>query len=188
MKAHYASEEVVQVCALDPAQPPGRILLLDLGENCAPEVWHCQVSAGARRWSFSTAWATTPRASMTRRAKPKKWARACVLTLVDDTHPFAFENVRITAGIRLESPPDLLEISLFPAESTHFADQTLFLAKLSGAQQVGAAQLAKTIGGWSLTRHEIHDLPRKTLPDPTISAAVEFVVSEARYAQKRRSS
>jgi hypothetical protein len=48
-------------------------------------------------------------------------------------------------------------------------------------------RLAQVVGRWALTAHEIHDLPRRTLPDPTIAASVDFVVSEARYAQKRQS-
>ena len=188
LKAHYASEDVVQVCALDPAQPPGRTLLLDLGDNCAPDVWHCQVSGGRSTLVVLDGMGYDAARVENAADKIEKMGGGVRMALVDDTHPFALENVRITAGIRLESPPNLLEISLFPAESTHLADQTLFLAKLTGSQQVGAAQLTKVIGGWSLIAHEIHELPRRTLPDPTITAAVEFVVSEARYAQKRRSS
>ncbi len=63
----------------------------------------------------------------------------------------------------------------------------LRLATISGGQ-VGAAQLTQIIGGWSLTTHDIHDLPRRVLPDPTIAASVEFVIGEARYAQQRKAN
>ena len=188
LKAYYSSEEVVQVCALDPAQPPGRTLLLDLGENCVPDVWHCQVSDGRSTLVVLDGMGYEAARVDDAAGKAAKMGAGVRMALVDEAHPFALEDALIMARIPLESSPNLLKICLFPAEKTHFDDNTLFLAKLSGSQQVGAAQLTHLIGGWTLTAHEIHDLPRRTLPDPTIAAAVEFVVSEAKYAQKRRSS
>ena len=78
LKAHYASEEVVQVCALDPAQPPGRILLLDLGESCAPEVWHCQVSGGRSTLVVLDGMGyDAARVDDAADRSRRKWARAC---------------------------------------------------------------------------------------------------------------
>ena len=188
LKAYYASEEVVQICALDPAQPPGRTLLLDLGDNCAPDVWHCQVSGGRSTLVVLDGMGYDAALVEDAAGKAEKMGTGVRMALVDDQRPFTLEDALIMGGKPLESPPNFLKIQLFPAKTTRFDDNTLFLAELSGSQQVGAAQLTRIAGNWALTRHEIHDLPRRALPDPTIAAAVEFVISEARYAQKRRSS
>ncbi|MBI1258823.1 MAG: hypothetical protein GC204_15240 [Chloroflexi bacterium] len=191
LKAYYASEEVVQLCALDPAQPPGSTLLLDLGDNCAPDVWHCQVSGGRSTLVVLDGMGYDAARVDDAAGKVEKMGGGVRLALVDDTHPFAFEDVLITAEERrgdLPGRPYSLQIMLSSAENTHLDGARLSLAALDGSQQIGAAQLTKGIGGWALIAHEIHELPRRTLPDPTITAAVEFVVSEARYAQKRRSS
>jgi hypothetical protein len=47
LRAHY-SAEAVTLCPDDPApaNPTGKILLLDLGDSCAPDVWHCAVTGG----------------------------------------------------------------------------------------------------------------------------------------------
>ena len=202
LKAYYASEEVVQICALDPAEAPGQTLLLDLGENCAPEVWHCQASGGRSTLVVLDGMgydAARVDDALSTRAKMGDSVR---LSLIDGETPREIEDVLLTAGNSSPLPvyvgegsgergnnrPYSLRITMTPSDITRLEGNTLFLAGLSGAQQVGAAQLAKVIGGWRLVTHEIHDLPRRALPDPTIAAAVEFVISEARYAQKRRSS
>jgi hypothetical protein len=187
LKAHYASEEVVQVCALDPAEAPGRTLLLDLGENCAPDVWHCQVSDGRSTLVVLDGMGYDAARVEDAAGKAAKMGAGIRMALVDGETPREIEDVLITVN-DYEGDNHSLKIVLTPDEATRLEGKTLFLAGLSGSQQIGAAQLIRLIGGWTLTAHEIHDLPRRTLPDPTIAAAVEFVVSEAKYAQKRRSS
>jgi hypothetical protein len=97
--------------------------------------------------------------------------------------------VLISADTRrgdLSGRPYSLHIILAPADATALEGDRLSLARLDSAQKVGAARLAQVVGRWVLTSHEIHDLPRRALPDPTIAASVDFVISEARYAQKRQ--
>jgi hypothetical protein len=120
------------------------------------------------------------------------------LALVDNENPYSLGEVVITADAdngkggcdakHRETRPYTLQIMVLPAESTHLDGDRLYLAALQGSHQVGVAQLTQIIGRWALTTHEVHDLPRRVLPDPTIAASVEFVLSEARYAQKRKSS
>ena len=107
---------------------------------------------------------------------------------VDEETPLEIEDVLLTAGnLRGESDhPYRLQIVLTPDEATHLEGETLLLAGLNGGHQVGVARLNEIVGRWVLSEHEVHELPRRTLPDPTITAAVEFVISEARYAQKRK--
>lgn len=186
LKALY-SEAVVQVCADDPAAAPGRVLLLDLGESCAPDVWHCDVTGGR-----STLVLLDGMGYNAARVSDAPFLRAKMgdgvsMALVDEANSHAIEDVLIAANPEVASAPYTLRIVLSASEMTRLDGQTLHLAGLSGSHQVGAARLAFIVGSWTLTGHEIHELPKRTLPDPTITGSVDFVVSEARYAQKRRS-
>lgn len=190
LQAHY-SEAPARVCADDPAPSVGSFLRLDLGESCDPSVWHCEVSGGRSAlvvldgMGFDAARvedAATIRAQM---------GDSVRLALVDGESPFRIDDVVMTVDDRrgdLAGRPYTLQISLTPADVTHLDGDRLYLAGLAGSGQVGVAQLTGIIDRWALVTHEIHDLPRRALPDPTIAASVEFVLSEARYAQKRRSS
>jgi hypothetical protein len=123
--------------------------------------------------------------------KAAKLGEGVRLVLVDEATPQLIEDVLITAGDGrddLAGRPHSLQIILSPAAATRLDRDTLVLASVSGATQVGAAQLAKVIDSWTLIGQEIHALPRRILPDPTIAGSVEFVLSEARYAQKRKSA
>lgn len=189
LKAHY-TEAPVQVCADEPATAPGRVLLLDLGENCVPEVWHCDVSDGRSVLVALDGMGFDAARTDDAAAKRAKMGSGVRLALVDAATPHAIEDVVITSGEGrggFEARAYRLEIDLSPADATRLDGDRLQLQRVEGGQ-VGAAQLTQIIGRWSLTAHEIHDLPRRVLPDPTIAASVEFVLSEARYAQKRRAS
>ncbi len=189
LQAHYR-EEVVQVCSLDPAQAPGRVLLLDLGESCAAEVWHCEVSGGRSTLVVLDGMGYDVTRVEDAAAKRAKLGDSVRIALVDGENPHFIEDVVITAGNELggfQSRPYGLQIILAPADETRLDGSVLRLAAIRGGQ-VGAAQLTQIVGRWSLATHEIHDLPRRVLPDPTIAASVEFVISEARYAQQRRAT
>ncbi len=192
LKAHYSSEEVVQVCALDPAQPPGRTLLLDLGDTCSVDVWHCQASGGRSTLVVLDGMGFDAARVENAAEKQAKMGGSVSLKLVDETTPLEIEDVLITTNDNRRGEakprPYSLQIVLTPADTTHLDGNTLYLAATNGSQHIGAALLTREINRWRLAAHELHDLPRRTLPDPTIAAAVDFVISEARYAQKRQSS
>ncbi|MEP7292143.1 MAG: hypothetical protein ABI835_10180 [Chloroflexota bacterium] len=185
LKALYA-EDVVPVCADDPASAPGRVLLLDLGESCAAAVWHCAVSGGRSTLVLLDGMGYHAARVSDAPAFRAKMGEGVSMALVDEAHPHVIDDVLITP---LPAAGDYtLQIMLTPAETTQLDGNCLYLAALNSSQQIGAAHLAQIVGRWTLTAHEIHDLPRRTLPDPTIAASVDFVLSEARYAQKRHSS
>ena len=189
LQAHYR-EAVVQVCSLDPARAPGSVLLLDLGESCAADVWHCDVSGGRSTLVVLDGMGYTAARVEEAAAKRDRMGGGVQIALVDGDHPHEIEDVVITAEASrgdLPSRPYGLQIVLTPAAETRLDGSVLRLAAIKGGQ-VGAAQLTRIIGGWSLATHEVHDLPRRILPDPTIAASVEFVISEARYAQQRNAN
>lgn len=187
LKALY-SEAVVQVCADDPAAAPGRVLLLDLGESCAPDVWHCDVTGGR-----STLVLLDGMGYNAARVSDAPFLRAKMgdgvsMALVDEAKPHVIEDVIIATRDEATSAPYTLRIVLAASETTRLDGHTLHLAGLNSSQQVGTARLAFIVGRWTLTGDEIHELPKRTLPDPTITGSVDFVISEARYAQKRQKS
>lgn len=72
-----------------------------------------------------------------------------------------------------------LIVVLTPDETTRLEGGTLYLSPVEHGQ-VGSVR----IDGGVLQAH-IHTLPKETPPDPTIAGVVDFVLSEARYAQKK---
>lgn len=188
LKALYA-EQVVQVCADDPAAAPGRVLLLDLGESCAPDVWHCTVTNGRSVLVLLDGMGYDAARVSDAPALRAKMGDGVSMALADGAHPHAIEDVLLTASTdALENNGYTLQINLSVAEATRMVGNRLYLAGLNGNQQVGTARLTQVLGRWTLTAHEIHELPQRTLPDPTIAGSVDFVISEARYAQKRQRS
>ena len=173
----------------EPAQELGEPLLLDLGESCSPDVWHCEVSGGRSTLVVLDGMGYAAARVEDAAAKRAKMGGGVQIALVDGDNPARIDDLLITADDRrgdLSGRPDL-QIVLMPSAETRLEGNVLHLAAVEGGQ-VGAAQLTQIVGRWSLTAHEIHDLPRRTQPDPTISASVEFVLSEARYAQSRRAN
>ncbi|MFN8560461.1 MAG: hypothetical protein U0703_02235 [Anaerolineae bacterium] len=204
LQAHY-SEAPALVCADDPASPVGSVLRLDLGESCDPAVWHCAVSGGRSTLVVLDGMGFDAARVDNAAAIRAQMGDSVRLALVDGENPYRVDDVEIAADdltpLRSAQSPlstpwrggsggevFRLQIILSPAERTHLDGDRLYLAGLAGGEQVGVAQLTRIIDRWALVTHEIHELPRRALPDPTIAASVEFVLSEARYAQKRRSS
>ena len=189
LRAHY-SEEVVQVCADDPAVAPGSVLLLDLGASCDPSVWHCDVTSGRSMLVVLDGMGFNAARVENAAGLYEKLGENVRLALVDAASPQMIEDVLLAAedyAGESETRPYSLQITLSPSDATRLDGRRLSLASVEGGQ-VGSVTLAQIVGRWVLTGQEIHDLPRRILPDPTIAATVEFVLSEARYAQKRRKS
>ena len=187
LKALYG-EDAVRVCADDPAPPGGRFLLLDIGDSCAPDVWHCDASGGR---SMPVAFdgmgyhAVNVGGFFAPDAREKIGATVQI-ALVDDNHPAEIDGIWLATGAKSgASHAAGLHIRLAPAESTQMKNGMLSLARVGG-RQIGVAKLTPIAGAWTLTAHDIHDLPARVLPDPTIAGIVDFVKSDARYAQKRR--
>ncbi len=171
------SQEAVKVCHDDPAPPIGRILLLDLGDSCAPDVWHCAVSGGlSMPLAFDGMGYHAANVSISSDARARV-SELTQLKLIDAEHPAEVDGVWLT----LSAPhPDRLTILLRPAEFADLTDNLLTLPAVK-ARQVGEARLR----GHMLVAHMVYDLPTNALPDPTIAGVVDLVTSEARYRQKR---
>lgn len=204
LRAHY-SEEAVTLCEDDPApaNPIGKVLLLDLGDSCSPDVWHCEITGGRSTlvvldgMGYDAANVSGFLANDAR----EKLGDMLRLALVDEAHEWMHEGIVVTstpsengentipASQNVKGAEDevRLTVLLQPAAATHFEHNVLTLAPVE-AGQIGVARLCTKKYPYELEEHTIFDLPRRTQPDPTIAGIVDFVISEAKYTQKRRQS
>ncbi len=163
-------------------QPPGQTLLLDLGESCAPDVWHCAITGGRSALIVLDAMGFhAARVRLSDEDRSRLRANLLGLALVDEQHPWADDKLALTVEA-IPSPSHALTVILAPAESTRLENGLLRLAAVT-AGQVGVARLDDSP---ALLDHTIADVPPAALPDPTITAAVDFVLAEARALQRKR--
>lgn len=162
--------EDVMLCAAQPIQR--RTLLLDLGNACAPDVWHCAATGGRSMLIALDAMgydAANVAGALTDESQEKLRANLLGMTLIDGS--YSVEEGALTILTR-------------PGAQTRLDGDHLHLASLR-AGQVGIVHLNLTEGKPFITAHTIFDLPPNTAPDATIAGAVEFILSEARlYAKK----
>jgi len=181
-------ENDVMVGMVEPVQY--RTLLLDLGNSCAPGVWHCDLTGGRSTLMVMDAMsyhAAHVAGFLSADGRAKLEGQVSV-ALVDVAHTWQEGDIFVTNGTRRGQPPTQpysLHIALSPATSTRVDGITLHLAPVSGGQ-VGMAQVASVAGKPALLANEVFDLPPSTPPDPTIAATVEFVVGEVRYYQRKQ--
>lgn len=154
-----------------------RVVLLDLGNACDSDVWHCAVTGG-RSMLIALDGMGYDAASVTgiltseSRAKIADMGEIVRLELHDFEQPYRCDTLRVTmqAAVRTSLEADLLSLA----------------AVKTG--EVGVAHLTQRGSDWHLETFGVYALTPGTLPDPTIAGMVEFITAEARYAQKKRAS
>lgn len=179
----FEDDSTVDVCALQP--PTRRILLLDVGESCSADVWHCAVTGGRSTVMVLDAMgydAVQVSGALAPGAR-EKLAEVVQLTLVDAEGSFELPDVCVTAAPLPDDPR--LQVVLQPRDDARLDGRLLYPARLR-AGEVGVLHLAA--GTPHLSAHHRFELPASTAPDPTIAGTVDFVLSEARYTQKRQSA
>src|SRR5689334_10902814 len=80
-------EDEVMLCAIEPLAR--RTLLLDLGNSCAPDVWHCVETEGRSTLLVMDAMgyhATNVSGILTRESRAKLDANFLKIALVDESH------------------------------------------------------------------------------------------------------
>lgn len=165
----------------------GAVLLVDLGGSCTPEVWHCAVTGG-RSMLIALDGMGYHAAHVAGTLAPGMRGRMSDLTqmaLVDAEHPYAHSGaVQVVAGeAAAEMTAAPLVVRLDAAPETASDGRVLRLASVARGQ-VGRAMWA----GGRLAAYDVFDLPAAAEPDPTIAGVVDFIVSEARYVEKRHKS
>ena len=163
-------------------------LLLDLGGSCSPDSWHCAATDGRSMLIVLDAmgYAAVNAVGLSSESREKLRENFLAMALVDDLHPQQADSICLRTVPASSLASAALEIDLRPVSQTHFDGRELRLGLVRG-DQVGAVELSLSGGIPTLEALHIHDLPSTTLPDPTISAAVDLVLAEARLHQRRLS-
>lgn len=158
-------------------------LLFDLGEACAPGVWHCDATGGrSALLALDALGCDAARADgLSAADRGKLDANLLRLFPVDGDHPWRAGDMCACA------PPGVcpagcgLCVALEPAAATALDGRILRLQAVR-AGEVGVARVGP---GPALLAASVHRLPAGTLSDATIAAVVDFVLDEARrYAQR----
>ncbi len=180
-------DDEVMICAVQPQT--ARVFLLDLGHSCAPDVWHCAATDGRSTLIALDAMgyqAANVTDALTPESRIRLRDNLLGMTLVDAANPSHHEDLVFSARNQPSQTYPPFNINLTPASQTHIASNTLHLADVH-AGQVGMAQVSFLTGSPRLIAHSVFDLPANTTPDPTITATVDFIRSEARFYTRNHS-
>lgn len=140
----------------------GKTVMVDLGNSCSPDVWHCNVTGGRSTLMVLDAMGYTA---------------ANIVGMDTDVYEKISEQILMTLIIDDKQTipiDDNLQLSLRPSESTHIENNVLYLAPPDG---VGVVEIHQ--GGVQSVENK--PMPASILPDPSIAGVVDFVISEARY-------
>lgn len=166
-------------------QASGRTLLLDAGNACADEIWHCQLTGGRSMLLVMDAMgyqAVNIGSFLTAASRAKLVQNRMAMALLAAGDVWEQEGVLVTVEDQAVAQPHQLHIILSGTAQTAMAHHQLQLAAVEEGQ-VGIVQIgsAGDNGRLTITAAEVRTMPASTLPDPTITATVDFVLSEARY-------
>ena len=169
---------------------PRQTPLIDVGDSCAAEVWHCSATGGRSMLIALDGMGYTAmhagKMSLENRLKLREHLMS---TLVDEETAY-FHGDLMFALHPGEGDGHLCVVMTPGAATLQFGSleapgRALYLAGLHTGQ-VGVVQLEIADGQTPMLRtFEVHDVPPDTPPDPTIAGVVDFVLDEARYYQKR---
>lgn len=172
---------------------PRKTPLIDLGDSCAPGVWHCNATGGRSMLvALDGMGYTALHAGTTSPENRDKLRDHLMSTLIDDESVY-FEGDLLFALHPTEGDGHLCVVMTAGSATLQFGSfespgRALYLAGLRTGQ-VGVVQLEVAEGQTPMLRaFVVRDVPADTPPDPTIAGVVDFVLDEARYYQRRGNS
>lgn len=158
-----------------------RVLLVDLGASCDPIVWPCGITEGRApllvldAMGFDVA---NVQGVLTPDVRDKL-AEQVTIALVDDEHVHLQDDVLF--ALRPQAEIAGMQVMLRPERETRLDDSLLRLGRVR-AGQVGYVRLH----GSRLVDRGVDTVRANTLVDPTIAGTVDFVISEARYYERKQ--
>lgn len=167
-------------------------LILDLGESCADDVWHCEITKGRSTLIVldGMGYHAANVDGIIQQEEREKLTGIIRMGLVDNAHdwhydmpPVKDDSIRVAYNLS-DDYAIRLQIYPLPDEKTYVDDNVLYLTPVK-SDQMGVIQL-KLLDDPQIISNEIHTMPKGLHPNPTIVAAVEFVEDEARYYQKHK--
>jgi len=162
------------------AEHTSRVLLLDAGDSCDPDVWHCDVTGGRSTLIVLDAMgydAANVEGILDDESRAKLVEQVRV-ELVDAAHIWRDEDLLVTNTASDEA--SALQIVLSVGETTRFDNGTLYL------KQIAKGQVGIVHWDAALITSDVLAMPPDTQSDGTIAGAVDFVVGEARYYARKR--
>lgn len=166
------------------------VLILDIGDSCSPEIWHCQVTQGRSTFLVLDAmgYHAANSAELLSDSERDRLQTMVTTGLVNQRHawrffvpPFRDETIIVASA---PTPALRLCIVASPSETTRFELGMLFLASVPKAH-VGIVTI--DIDQSSISQSRIVAMPNNSAPSATISASVELVEEEAQSASNRQS-
>ncbi|MCL4255946.1 MAG: hypothetical protein KJ043_19470 [Anaerolineae bacterium] len=157
-------------------------LLLDLGGSCHPTQWHCEATEGRSALIVLDALgydAVNTHGLLTSSGYVKLKDQV-LMKLINDTQPHIIKDVMLAVSPVSSEGIWMPKICLTPSDKTVLQDDWLYLTKIAG-DEIGVVQ----IDGDKIS-HQVENVPANTIPDPTISGVVDFVLAEAKlYGDKK---
>lgn len=177
------------------AETEGRILLLDAGDSCHERIDLCEQTGGRASVIMLDSigyHAVNVTGLLAPGSREKLEANYLNVALVDEAHPYVHDGIAYAAQPPRNGPVPVLHIALTPGMDDHIMPEmtrgytyTLRLRSV-GAGEVGCVTIAVNEEETSLLQSSVYLLTPGIPPDPTISAALDFVYSEARYYSRKR--
>ncbi len=164
-------------------------LLIDLGNSCAPDVWHCAATEGRSTLIVLDAmgYHAANVIGVVDAAKRDDLRGSLGLGLLDERRSWRYNipPVQDADIVVAAVPVPALKLCIVaaPAAQTTLQNRTLNLASPEN-NALGMVQL--DVSMQTILHTEILSLPSGLKPDPTISATVDFVEDEARFYQNKR--
>lgn len=165
-----------------------KALSLDIGNACADDVWHCEVTKGRSTVTVMDAmgYHAVNVADFMGDSERDSLATNVSTGLVTKRHmwryfvpPLRDEDIVIAGQA---TPAMKLCIIASPAENNLLENRMLHLRTLDKGE-VGLVQV--DMQKMTITKEEIFTMPKRLKPNASIAASVDLIEEEARFAQKR---
>ncbi|MCC6614689.1 MAG: hypothetical protein IT320_14510 [Anaerolineae bacterium] len=166
----------------------GRILLLDLGESCSADVFPCALTGGRSTLIALDAMgydAANVSGQLSDEARQQLETLHFQTVLVEPGKIFQKGDLTATVEPGEFAASAGLCIDMNAAGETQLNGSVLQLAAVDQGQ-VGMAMVGTSEQGFRLTAARTLDVPGDLPHDPTIAGTVEFILSEARYLQRKQ--
>ncbi|MCL4249581.1 MAG: hypothetical protein KJ065_15670 [Anaerolineae bacterium] len=166
----------------------GRVLLLDLGASCAPDVFPCALTGGRSILIALDAMgydAANVAGQLSAEDRARLDASHLQMALVDAAHPYHKDGVVVTVGLKQTVSANEVRIDIDPTSESHVEGGILRLGSVEQGQ-VGLVRLRLDHGRVRLEETHTLEMPADVTPDPTIAGAVEFILGEARNLQRKQ--
>jgi hypothetical protein len=169
------------------------VLLLDLGESCAAEVFPCALTGG-RSMLIALDAMGYDAARVDEMLRPEERARLggshLSMVLVDAAHAYIKQDMLLSTAHTDSAlvPLGARGVITLSAAAETYVDAGVLHLRAVEAGEVGMARVVQGGHSLRLMAEQTFVVPDTVVPDATIAATVEFILSEARYLERKQTS